>query len=350
MPKVQADRLSTIGERLLVAAGAKPDHAVTIARHTVGANLAGHDSHGIMLVPTYIDRINKNHIEPLADYEVTRETDATITIDGHWGFGYVVSEYAMTRVIEKAKAHGLGAATVFRQSHVGRVADYPLMAVGEGMIGIMTADSGRSAKQVVPFGGRETRLGTNPICIAMPSNLEGPLYVDMATSAVAAGKINVAVARNQSVPEGWLIDKDGNATTDPTALRNGGALLPLGGNEGYKGYGLSVMVEILSGILPGLGFGHEPSGRHNDGIFMAAFRVDAFLDLDQFKREVTEFAEYLKATPKAKGFNEIYYPGEIEHVTTKRKLVDGIDVEDSTWNKLTELAQEYGVAAELGLP
>jgi LDH2 family malate/lactate/ureidoglycolate dehydrogenase len=349
MPNVQADRLRTIGVTLLIAAGAKSDHAETIARHTVGANLAGHDSHGIMLIPTYIDRINKNHIEPLADYEVTRETDATITIDGHWGFGYVVSEYAMTRVIEKAKAHGLGAATVLRQSHVGRVADYPLMAVREGMIGIMTADSGRSAKQVVPFGGRETRLGTNPICIAMPSNLDGPLYVDMATSAVAAGKINVAVARNQSIPEGWLIDKDGSATTDPGVLRNGGGLLPLGGNEGYKGYGLSVMVEILSGILPGLGFGHEPSGRHNDGIFMAAFRVDAFLDLEQFKREVTEFAQYLKATPKAEGFNEIYYPGEIEYVTTQRKLVGGIDVEDSTWDNLVQLAHGFGVAAQLDL-
>jgi uncharacterized oxidoreductase len=213
----------------------------------------------------------------------------------------------------------------------------------------MTADSGRSAKAVVPFGGREPRLGTNPICIAMPSNLEGPLFVDMATSAVAAGKINVAVARGLDVPAGWLIDKDGNATTDANALRNGGALLPLGGSEGYKGYGLSTMVEILSGILPGLGFGHEPSGRHNDGIFMAAFRVDAFLDLDQFKREVTEFAHYLKATPKAKGFNEIYYPGEIEYVTTQRKLKDGIEVEDATWNKLVSLAEEYGVKAELEL-
>ncbi len=349
MPNIQADRLRIIGARLLVAAGAKPDHAAVIAQHTVGANLAGHDSHGIMLVPTYIDRINKNHIEPLANYEVTRETDATITVDGHWGFGYVVSEYTMERVIEKAKAHGLGAATVFRQSHVGRVADYPLMAVREGMIGIMTADSGRSAKQVVPFGGRETRLGTNPICIAMPSNLDGPLYVDMATSAVAAGKINVAVARNTSIPEGWLIDKHGNATTDPAALRAGGGLLPLGGDQGYKGYGLSVMVEILSGILPGLGFGHEPSGRHNDGIFMAAFRVDAFLDLEQFKREVTEFAEYLKSTPKAEGFDEIFYPGEIEYITTQRNLVNGIDIEESTWNLLVDLAKGYGIATELGL-
>ena len=139
------------------------------------------------------------------------------------------------------------------------------------------------------------------------------------------------------------------ATRDPNALRDGGALLPLGGSEGYKGYGLSVMVEILSGILPGLGFGHEPSGRHNDGIFMAAFRVDAFLDLDQFKSEVTEFAHYLKATPTAEGFDEIYYPGEIEYLTTQRKLVDGVDIEDSTWAKLTALGEEYGLSSALGL-
>ena len=350
MPIVQADQLRAIAAGLMEAAGAKREHAEIIARHTTGANLAGHDSHGIILVPTYIDRIKKNHIEPLAEYEVTRETDATLTVDGHWGFGYVVSEYTMGRVIEKARAHGVGAATVLRQSHVGRVADYPLMAAAEGMIGMMTADSGRSAKAVVPFGGRETRLGTNPICITMPSNLDGPLYVDMATSAVAAGKINVAVARGATeVPEGWLIDKNGTATRDPNALRDGGALLPLGGSEGYKGYGLSVMVEILSGILPGLGFGHEPSGRHNDGIFMAAFRVDAFLDLDQFKSEVTEFAHYLKATPTAEGFDEIYYPGEIEYLTTQRKLVDGVDIENSTWAKLTALGEEYGLSSGLGL-
>jgi uncharacterized oxidoreductase len=183
----------------------------------------------------------------------------------------------------------------------------------------------------------------------MPSNLEGPLYVDMATSAVAAGKLNVAIARDQPIPEGWVIDKDGNPSTDPRAVQQGGGLLPLGGTEGYKGYGLSVMVEILSGILPSLGFGHEPTGRHNDGCFMAAFRVDAFLDLNRFKTEVTEFAAYLKNTPLAKGFKEIYYPGEIEHINTQRNLKDGIEVEDSTWAKLTALADEYGVKGALGL-
>ena len=349
MPNVQADRLRTIGARILEGAGAKPEHATVIARHTVGANLAGHDSHGIILVPTYIDRIKKQHIDPQADYEITRETDATITVDGHWGFGYIVSEFAMNKVIEKAKNHGVGAATVFRQSHVGRVADYPLMASAADMIGMMTSDSGRAAKQVVPFGGMETRLGTNPICIAMPSHLDGPLYVDMATSAVAAGKLNVAIARNQQIPEGWVVDKEGNSSTDPRAVQQGGGLLPLGGTEGYKGYGLSVMVEILSGILPGLGFGHEPTGRHNDGCFMAAFRVDAFLDLEVFKTEVTEFAAYLKDTPLAKGFKQIYYPGEVEHINTVRHLKDGIDVEEPTWAKLVELADEYGIKEELNL-
>ena len=302
-----------------------------------------------MLIPTYIDRIRRGHIVPGAPFEVTRETAVTTVVDGNWGFGYVVSERAMRMTVDKALRHGVAAATVSRQSHVGRVADYPLMAAGAGLIGIMTADSGRSAKQVVPFGGSETRLGTNPICIAMPSNLEGPLYVDMATSAVAAGKVNVALARNQRIPEGWVVDSDGASTTDPAVLGQGGALLPLGGMEGYKGYGLSVMIEILSGVLPGLGFGHDPSGRHNDGCFMAAFNVEAFLPLDEFKQQVADFAAYLKSAALAPGFSEVYYPGEIEYLNTQRLAKQGVTVEDSTWDRLVALAVEYGIAAELRL-
>ena len=186
------------------------------------------------------------------------------------------------------------------------------MAAREGMIAMITANSGRSAKAVAPFGGAKARLGTNPICFAIPSNLEGPLFFDMATSAAAAGKINVATARGEQVPAGWLIDADGKPSTDPRVLRQGGALLPVGGAEGYKGYGLATIVEILSGLLTGLGFGVEPTGRHNDGCFIAVFNVAAFRDLDTFKQEVTEFAQYLKATPPAQGFTEVLYPGEIE--------------------------------------
>src|SRR6202166_2137290 len=215
------------------------------------------------------------------------------------GFGYAVTDRAMRYTIEKAMTQNVAAATVFRQSHIGRLASYPLLAAGEGMIAMITADSGRGPKHVAPFGGAKARLGTNPICFAIPSNLEGPLVFDMATSAAAAGKINVATARGEQVPAGWLIDSEGRPSTDPKVLRAGGALLPLGGTEGYKGTGLAAIVEILAGLLTGLGFGVDPQGRHNDGCFMAVFNVAAFRDLTTFKQEVTDFAQYLKDTPKA---------------------------------------------------
>ena len=218
------------------------------------------------------------------------------------------------------------------------------------MIGIATADSGRSAKAVAPFGGREARLGTNPISIAIPSELEGPLYLDMATSAAAAGKIAVAVARNEKVPDGWVIGSDGKPTNDPRQLRQGGALLPMGGPDGgYKGYGLAVMVEILCGLLTGLGFGVEPTGRHNDGCFMAVFKVDAFRPLAEFKREIGAFIKYLKETPPAEGSSGVLYPGEIEHQREQDRRKNGIEVEDATWDKIKSLAEGYGLARQLAL-
>ena len=343
MPTVSSDRLEKITRDLLVGAGATEDEAASVAEGVIGANLAGHDSHGIIQIPSYIERIEVGHIVCGAPMDVVRETATTMVVDGNWGFGYHVSKFVMGSIIEKAGASGVAAATVYRQGHVGRVAAYPIMAANAGMIGMMTADSGRTAKGVVPFGGREARLGTNPICFAMPSNLEGPLFIDMATSAVAAGKISLAIARDQSVPEGWILNKDGNSSTDPHDLSRGGAVLPLGGTEGHKGYGLSAIVEIFSGLLTGLGFGVDPAGRHNDGCFMAAFDVEAFRSLETFKREVTEFAHYLKSTPPAKGFDEVYYPGEIEHLRTVHGLEHGIEVEETTWERLRAMADKYGV-------
>jgi uncharacterized oxidoreductase len=237
---------------------------------------------------------------------------------------------------------------VFRQSHIGRLASYPLLAAAEGMIAMITADSGRSPKAVAPYGGAKARLGTNPLCFAIPSNLDGPLVFDMATSAAAAGKINVATARGEQVPSGWLIDAEGRPSTDPKVLKAGGALLPLGGTEGYKGTGLAAIVEILSGLLTGLGFGVEPTGRHNDGCFMAVFNVAAFRDLGTFRNEVTEFAQYLKATPTAQGFSEVFYPGEVEYRKEQDRRKNGIQVEDATWGKLRDLAQGYGLTDKLG--
>src|SRR5499425_3500131 len=221
MPKIKAERLEEIGRALFEAAGAPAEEAALVMRHIVGANLVGHDSHGVIQIPTYIDRIKAGHIVPGAPWVIVKESSTTTVVDGHWGFGYVANERAMKLTIEKAKSANVAAATVFRQGHIGRVASYTLMAAREGMIGIATADSGRSPKAVAPFGGREARLGTNPISIAMPSDLEGPLYLDMATSAAAAGKIALAVARGEEIPTGWIIDAEGRDSTDPRDYRKG---------------------------------------------------------------------------------------------------------------------------------
>jgi len=340
MPKISAERLHKIGAGLLVGAGASQQEAETVARGCVNANLVGHDSHGVILIPSYVERIKVGHIVPGAPFKIVQESPSTTVIDGHWGFGFVVNERAMQLTIEKAKTTNVAAATVYRQSHVGRLGAYPLMAAQAGMIGIATADSGRSPKAVAPFGGREARLGTNPIAIAVPSDLPGPLCLDMATSAVAVGKLTLAQARGEKIPLGWIVDKDGKQTTDPARFRPGGALLPLGGTEGYKGSGLAVIVEILCGLLTGLGFGVEPTGRHNDGCFLAVFKVDAFRPLAEFKREVAEFARYLKDTPLSEGSTGVFYPGEVEYLREQERRKNGIEIEDATWTTLRKLAGE----------
>lgn len=344
MPIFTPENIHDAGKALLLAAGASAEEAQIVMEHLVGANLAGHDSHGLILLPTYINRIKRGHIVPGAPFEIEQETATSARINGNWGFGYVVTTRAMEMAIAKAKKSQVAAMTIYQQSHVGRVADYPLMAAREGFIGLMTCDSGRGPKAVVPFGGREARLGTNPISVAFPSDLEGPIFLDMATSAVAAGKLGVKRNRREPAPLGWVIDKDGNPTTDVEEYYKGGAILPMGGDQAHKGYVLSFMVETLSGILTGLGFGVSPTGRHNDGTFLAVFDVGAFLPLDKFKRDIAEFVDYLKATPPAQGFTEVLYPGELEYRTAQRLRREGIYIEDETWNQVTTLMQEYGVS------
>ncbi len=196
----------------------------------------------------------------------------------------------------------------------------------------------------MPFGGRDARLGTNPISIALPSNLEAPFFVDMATSQVAGGKILVARNRRKPVPAGWLVDKDGNPTTDPNDYYTGGALLPLGGLDGgHKGYGLGAIVESFAGILTGLGWGIDPAGKHNDGSLFLAINVTAFRPLNEFKTEITGFAKFLKSSRPAHGRTEVLYPGEIEWMTTQERLRTGIPVEETTWAEIEKLAGSVGV-------
>ncbi len=348
MPVFSHDYLEKVAFHIYLAEGVPEDEARTVVAHQVKANLVGHDSHGVILVPTYVDRIHKGHIVPGAPFEILAESPATARIDGHWGFGFVVTEKAMRMAIEKARVHNVAAITVSYQSHIGRLGDYPTMAAEEGMIGLITADSGAGPKAVAPFGGRERRLGTNPICIGVPSDLEGTLLLDMATSAVAQGKISLARNRKEAIPGSWVVDKDGNPTTNPEDYFQGGAILPVGADQGHKGYGLSFMVEMFSGILTGLGFGIDPQARHNDGCFIAVFNVEAFRPLAEFKKEVTEFARFVKDTPPAKGFKEVLYPGEIEWRTEQQRLREGVYVEDETWEQIWGLVREHKLEEMVG--
>jgi len=343
MPTITVDALTIFAREVYEAAGAPAAIAQTVAKHQVTANLVGHDSHGVQLLPTYVDRIDKGHIKPTMDPVVVKETPTTLFVNGQWGFGPHISEWTMRKLIEKARTSQVAVGSIREQSHVGRVAGYPTMATAEGFISMMMADSGQSPKMVAPFGGREPRLGTNPICIAFPSNLPGPVFIDMATSAVANGKLDVARAKGQPVPLGWLLDKDGKPSTDPEAQKKGGVMLPLGGPEGHKGYGLSFAVETLAAILPGLGFGIDLQGRHNDGVFMLVMNPDAFREGGDFKSEVDAFAKYLKDTPTQEGFKEVLYPGEIEYRVSQTRERDGVPIDDTTWARLEGVASRFGL-------
>ena len=188
MPVFSHDYLHRVAFHIYRAEGVPEEEARTVATHQVKANLAGHDSHGVIFLPEYVDRIHRGHIVPGAPMEIVRESGTTACINGNWGFGFVVTEKAMRMAIEKARTNDVAAITVFCQSHIGRLGDYTTMAANEDMIGLITADSGAGPKAVAPFGGRERRLGTNPISIAVPSDMEGTVLLDMATRRRGGGQ------------------------------------------------------------------------------------------------------------------------------------------------------------------
>jgi LDH2 family malate/lactate/ureidoglycolate dehydrogenase len=347
MPRFDAADLRSALEQVYRAKGVPKDDAETIARHQVGANLVGHDSHGVIMTTRYVAQVDDGELVVDAPLVREEESATTAVLNGNWGFGFVQLERAMDLAIEKAREMGTAGVTIRYQGHVGRLGAYAERAAKQGMIAMITADSGRGPKSVAPFGGRSRRLGTNPICFAVPSDLDGTVILDMATSAVAVGKLNVARSRHQEIPLGWIVDKDGNNSTDPNAYYDGGAILALGGDQAHKGFGLSFIVEVLCGLLTGLGYGVAKDGRHNDGNFIGLFDVSKFRDRDQFNVDVHEFVDYIKASPRAVGVDEIFYPGEMEYRTSLQRGENGIDVEDDTWTALTSLMKSLEVEPPL---
>lgn len=344
MPTIAADTLAGHVTAILAAAGVPQDEAATVAQLTVASDLAGHDSHGVAMIPGYVRQLEAGEIRPGAPFEIVRETPTTTVIDGHGGFGFVVTDRAIDITIGKAAECGMAATTVRGQSHVGRLAAYPIKAARAGQIALAMA-SGRGGHWVVPFGGRQPRMGTNPISVAVPSALSGVFAFDMATSAVAGGTVRVAQRAGAPIPTGWIVDADGCDTTDPNDLDAGGALLPFGGPQGHKGFALSATIEALASLLAGLGFAGADSA-HGNSCFLACFSVDAFGDRDEYAREVADFARSLSATPPAAGFTEVVYPGELSYRRELAHRRDGIPLLDATWTALTELAGRYGVAID----
>jgi len=343
MPNFDAAELAVALEAVYRAKGVPPVEAGVVVRHQLDANLAGHDSHGVITTAQYLRQIDRGEIVPGAAFEVEQETSTTAVVNGNWGFGFVITDQAVSLGIEKARSSGTAAITIRQQGHMGRLGSYATTIADEGMIALVTADSGRGPKAVAPFGGRTARLGTNPVCFGIPSDLPGPIVLDMATSAVAAGKVALARDTGKSAPEGWFLDAEGRPATDPAAYFAGGALLPLGGDQGHKGFGLSFVVEILCGLLTGLGHGVAADGRHNDGSFIAIFDVARFRDLSVFKRDVAEFVEYIHTSPRADDVSDIFYPGEVEYRTRGQREAHGIPIDAGIWSTLSRLMEELGV-------
>jgi hydroxycarboxylate dehydrogenase B len=341
MPTFSHQALIALGVDLFKAVGVPADQAQIMADHLVEANLMGHDSHGIRRLPAYMDGLRKGTLRPFADYTVVRETPATMVIDARGGLGMVAAYRAMELAVERAKQYALGAVAVHQAGHIGRLGAYPPLAAAQDCIGVIMLNGG--ARFTVPFGGTARRLPPNPIAIAAPTEGD-PLVLDITTSMVAGGKIDVYYERNQPVPEGWLTDAGGNPVTDPATFRRGeSAMLPLGGMLGHKGYGLAMMIDAIAGGLSWAGCSAEQPTRGSSGFLALAMRIDAFIDPDEYKRETQALVDWVKSSPTAPGVEQIYVPGEIESEIRRQREAAGIVLEDVVWAQIAALAQEFNV-------
>ena len=346
MPTVKADELRAFGSQIFTALGVPTEDAELVSRLLVEANLTGFDSHGVIRIPIYARGIKMGAVKPGAEIRIIRETRSTAAIDGGWNLGQVVARYAMNVCIEKAREGVVGLVTAKNSQHAGRLNTYAEMAMAQDMIGIASVNS---ASYVAPYGGKSKQLGTNPLCFAIPSGKEKPMVLDMATSVWARGKIMVHLARGEELPEGVFMDPDGNPTTDPGWYTKGGVLRNLGGEiAGYKGFGLSLLVEILTGALTEGGVSNSEEYRSRpfyggNGIFMMAIDVGQVTELDAFKKRVDDLLSSVRDSPTAPGYEEILIPGEPERLKKEKRLREGIFVEDKTWGDLNALAEELGV-------
>lgn len=346
MAERSAAQLLTITERIFRAAGAPADLAREVADGLVGSNLAGHDSHGVLRIPFYLDMIEEGQLIPDARPSIIRETPTIALVDGHWGWGHVSAKYGTDVAIRKAKASGTAVVSIVRCNHIGRVGQWASQASAEDVIAMVVVGGvggGSRGGQglVAPHGGAERAVSTNPISIGVPGGKTPDMLLDFATSVIAEGKLRVARAKGTPVPPGSILDKNGNPTEDAQDFYDGGMLLPVGE---HKGYALSMFVEMMGGVFSP---GDELNGAGRRGAAVI-WAVDAFAfrSRESYEENADFVLQRIKKIKPAPGFEEVLVPGEPELRSAEERLSHGIPLADSTWEQIVAGGKEYGVDVE----
>jgi hydroxycarboxylate dehydrogenase B len=343
MPNIDHETLTRIARDIFAAWGTPAEDAEWIATLLVRANLRGHDSHGVIRIPHYVRALKAGEVNPKARVNVEYETPTIARIDGDLGFGQVVARRGILLAIDKAKTQGLSAVTLRRTNHVGRLADYAEMAAARGLLGMLWVNAPMSLN-VAPWGGAARRLGTNPHAVAVP----GPggtvsMSLDFATSVWAEGKLKVKFNRGEPCSPGVMQNAAGEPSTDPHEFyaTPPGSLLTAGQ---HKGYGLSLAIEVLAGVLSGTGAARAEPGPVQNGTLMMCVDVERFLPLDEFHAQLAELFGFVRSAPLAAGAKEVLIPGEPEARNADERRRHGIPVEEETWRQIGECAAEVGVA------
>ena len=346
MPSLQAEQLEEFACSLLEAGGATDEEAKLTAAGLVSANLAGYDSHGVMRIPFYVSALADGDVRSQAEFEVVRESDTHVVVNANWGFGHVAAQRLVERLTEKAKTFGTGIGTMMQCGHIGRLGQYAEEIAAEGLVSMLMVNSHGAVHRVAPPGGKASRLATNPICIGVPHRDE-PLVLDFSTSATAEGKVRVKWIAGEKAPDGWLIDNNGQPTNDPSVLYESkppGAILPFGGAQAYKGFGLSLMIDIFCGALSGGLVSREKAETPKGNcVFMMIIDPAYFGGAEHFAAEVQQLAQFVRDCPRADGVDRILLPGDPERAMRAQRTADGITLDDGNWKKLVELAEQLGV-------
>ena len=348
MPVFSIESLKRIGCELFEAAGCRPEDAEVVVDHLVESNVFGHDSHGAIRFVEYVRGIREGLYRAATSPKVVKDRPCAAVVDGQGALGPIGASLATNLAIQKARTQGVASVALRNTCHIGRVGAYPLMAARQGLIGQIFVNAGHHGVWVAPYGGTEGRLSTNPIAFAAPRRDDEPIMLDMTTSVAAIGKVWVADHRGEALPEGWIIDSKGRPSTDPKALLSEpyGAILPMGGSVGYKGYGLALMMEVLGGALSGQGCAIGEREVVSNGVLITCYHIEHFVDIDSYYDEVESVIRHIRSSRPAPGFDRILLPGELEFAGAREKQRDGIDIDDTTWRKICVEARDVGLEPE----